>query len=170
METIKNNNTYMTKYCHEYFLNKISNRNENICLSNINIFDTMKPYENTYPNFIFYDVMMCKNNAIFNKIDYDSIKGNKLGIIFLLDVDHRGLGSYWTSLYIDIEYGQINYFDSRGQHPPKNIQGLIDDFVEYYYKKHNSKPKPEYNTNVSEDDNSYGGISSCRFIINKIAR
>jgi len=113
-------------------------------LSNYDIFDVAKQYEYSYPNFkiigpttIDFDVKLEEKNGKcvledlchFSLEQFIKKKKTKIGIVFNLD-KHNEPGSHWVSLFIDIDYKIIFYFDSAGNSVPKEVEILINRILE----------------------------------------
>lgn len=116
--------------------------NPNEWLSNEDINNVLKKYENAYKCFEFigptpidYDYKYNRTNCVCNKICNfdlnDKIKHNifKIGIIFNLDPHYKG-GSHWVSLFINIKKKFIFYFDSVGEVIPKQIMKFVNKVIE----------------------------------------
>jgi hypothetical protein len=106
-------------------------------LSDDDIRQVMGQYEEAYPEFKFLEVapidfsaqdpyVKDKKKCIaesFCKVDFASIseQGKKyLGAIFNLDPSYKS-GSHWVGMFINIPKKEVNYFDSYGMDPPKQI-------------------------------------------------
>lgn len=106
-------------------------------LSDEDIRQVMTQYEEAYPEFKFLEVapidfsaqdpyVKDKKKCIaesFCKVDFTALKaeGKKyLGAIFNLDPSYKG-GSHWVAIFINIPKKEVNYFDSYGMSPPKQI-------------------------------------------------
>jgi len=97
-------------------------------LSNFDIFNVLSQYEDTYPDFklmgpttMDFDTKLPeKNNKCVEEemcnfqLKSDMKKGyRKFACVVNLDKHWQG-GSHWVSLYVDIDYRIIFYFDSAG--------------------------------------------------------
>lgn len=113
------------------------NGNMSTWLSDEDIRQVMSQYEEAYPEFKFLEVapidfsaqdpyVKDKKKCIaesFCKIDFSVLKGQGkkyLGAVFNLDPSYKS-GSHWVAIFIDIPKKQINYFDSYGMEPPRQI-------------------------------------------------
>jgi hypothetical protein len=127
--------------------------NPNEWLSNFDILDVLKQYEQKYSNFEFigpsainFDekVKEFNGNCVETKLCQFSLenriqrKKNKIGIIFNLD-EHDEDGSHWVSLFIDLQYKFIFYFDSNGEPIPKEISILKDRIIQQGKELKNNK-------------------------------
>ena len=108
-------------------------------LSNYDIFNVARQYEETYPHFKFLGPTMidfdarpkdmagkCVEEDLCNfELNRYLKKGkNKIGIVFNLDT-HDKNGSHWVSMFIDVPNRFIFFFDSAGGGIPKEVKVLI---------------------------------------------
>ena len=116
-------------------------KNPNTWLSNFDILDVLKQYEQTYSHFVFigpspidFDVIqndkscVCNNLCHFSLNDIRKKHVTKIGIIFNLD-PHTSSGSHWVSLFIDLQDHFIFYFDSTGDLIPSQIRKFVRTVV-----------------------------------------
>jgi hypothetical protein len=102
-------------------------------LSNIEILEKMKQYEEAYPCFEFlgptpidFDKVLSDKHCVekelcsFNLRDYISHGTKKIGIIFNTDPHDKG-GSHWISLFINVPKKMIFFFDSAGDEAPPEV-------------------------------------------------
>ena len=114
-------------------------KNANEWLSNIDIFEVLRQYEEKYKNFklfgptpIDFDTRLpeennkCVEDALCTISLKELIKTgvNKIGVVFNLD-KHDEDGSHWTSLFIDIDEKVIFYFDSADNDMPREVRALV---------------------------------------------
>lgn len=117
------------------------NKNPNEWLSNIDIKNVMDQYVIAYsdfkfigPTFIDYDKKI-NDTCIEDEMCDFSIqklineKKTKIGIIFNLD-KHTGPGTHWVSLFMDLKYLIIFYFDSVGNSIPNEIMKFVNGIME----------------------------------------
>jgi hypothetical protein len=114
------------------------NKNPNEWLSNYDILNVLKQYEEKHPEFKFigptpidFDSRPTgSKSCVWNDLctfSLDSyIKRNvtQIGIIFNLD-KHNESGSHWVSLFINIPNKTIFYFDSAANKTPKEIKTFV---------------------------------------------
>ena len=113
-------------------------------LSNYDIFNVIRQYQEPYKNFMFmgpttidFDTPLperngaCVEERICNfSLDNYLAKGKtKFGIVFNLD-KHTQDGSHWVSLYFDTVDKIIVFFDSTGASIPKEIKALVNRIAE----------------------------------------
>jgi len=115
--------------------------NINTWLSDEDIRNVMGQYEEAYPEFKFLEVAPIDFSAqdpyvkdqkkciaeSFCKVDFKALKaaGKKyLGAVFNLDPSYKG-GSHWVAIFINIPKKEVNYFDSYGFPPPKQIEHFM---------------------------------------------
>ena len=126
-----------------------------------------------------------------NEIKNKKYPIKKIGIVPNLDEHWKG-GSHWVSLFINLETGQIYFFDSYGYRPDKRIRSFLKIIAEWKYKKDtgktlnfdadnymkgSSKEKNEiekkYDIRYSEIRNQYKnsecGVYSMNFIIRLVS-
>jgi hypothetical protein len=115
-------------------------KNPSEWLSNYDIFNVARQYEETYPEFDFigpttidFDVKAkdlggrCVEAQLCTlSLSELRQKGKtKIGMVFNLDRHDQG-GSHWVSLFVDMKARVIFFFDSAAGGIPKEIQTLID--------------------------------------------
>lgn len=144
-------------------------------LSNFDILNVLKQYEEKYNDFKFIGPTPIDFNATpnggnkcvwqelctFNLQSYKKSGYNDIGVIFNLDKHNEG-GSHWVSLFISIKHNFIYYFDSAANDVPAEIK----EFIELVLLQSNTKMK--YFTNVPHQ-HQYGdtecGMYSLYFMI-----
>jgi len=109
-------------------------------LSNFDIIEVLKQYEQAYPKFILLgptpidfdskdsrDSKKCVEESLCHFSLNALIKKGKtkIGVVFNLD-KHTGPGSHWVSLFIDVDQHYIMYFDSGGGAIKKEIAKLAE--------------------------------------------
>lgn len=148
-------------------------------LSNHDILDVLKQYQDTYSNFKFigptpidFDYIIPEEDGKcvwqelckFSLQKYMNDGVNKIGVIFNLD-KHNQSGSHWVSLFVDTEEGYIFYFDSAANNVPKEIKSLTDLILT---QSKSLNKKLNYYTNVP-NQHQHGdtecGMYSLYFII-----
>ena len=174
-----------TEYCwlDLHFIKKISNKN----LKNKIMYFTFKPkmtpkfnswlntndidaillqYQKIYKNFKFVGALPSDFYKI-KKVDYNSIlEYEKVGIIFNLD-SHNQPGSHWTAFLIDNDSKTLEYYDSVGEKPNRNIQNFIDKVYKFLsLKGHDYNIK--YNNIQHQFKNNECGVYSIHFIIKRL--
>lgn len=110
--------------------------NKSSWLSDLDISNAMKFYEKEY-NFLFpfpvpidFDEKDINNKCIHSelcKYTYEELykQYDYLGIIFNTD-PHNKSGQHWIAMFIHLKRGEISFFDSTGNGPPKEVQILIN--------------------------------------------
>ena len=106
----------------------------------------------------FYKVTRVNYNDIYNY--------KKIGIVFNLD-DHTQPGSHWVSFLIDNTKKTIEYYDSAGRHPNKNINEFIKR-VRNFLKKNGDNYVIKYNKLKHQYKNSECGVYAIYFIIQRL--
>lgn len=129
-------------------------------LSTTNIDEIMEQYQYLYKDtFEFIGAVPSDYNKIVD-INYKKLKGvDTIGIIFNTD-PHDKPGQHWVSIFINNLNKNIEYFDSLGNKPNKNMTLFLKNFKDYNIK---------INTKILQKDNSNEcGLFSLNFIIEKL--
>lgn len=169
--------------------------NKNAWLSNYDIDAVLKQYQRTFhpvfislgPSPIDFDDKKTDGQCVWNELCKFSLsteykKGvRKIGIIYNLD-NHRGPGTHWVSMFIDLSEDEdkgekpfIFYFNSTSQPMPKRIHDLIErlqkQWVEFKGTTKGTKFQVYKNTRVKhQQSNSECGMYSLFFIITCLTR
>lgn len=115
-------------------------------LTNYDIMKVLQQYEIAYPNFCFlgpspidFDTRVrdesftsqCVETTLcnFELAKYIEKKVEKIGISFNLD-DHKGPGTHWVSMFIDIPNQVMFYFDSALFRTPPEITKLAERIIQ----------------------------------------
>jgi hypothetical protein len=153
-------------------------KNPDEWLSNYDIFEVAKQYENVdsafkmiSPTPIDYDTKVkrdCVSEDLcnFNLKEWKQKGKTKFGIVFNLD-KHNEPGSHWVSLWIDTTEKIIIYFDSAGNKLPNEVKKFIntvesqgkqlDPPIDFIFYKNGS--------NVHQTGNTECGMYSLFFLI-----
>ena len=115
--------------------------NNNEWLSDSDLLNVLKQYENSYSCFEFigptpidFDFKKKSGECVENEMCNFQLQNHinrgktKIGVIFNLDPHYKG-GSHWVSLFINIKKGWIFYFNSTGEPIEKEIQEFVDRVV-----------------------------------------
>ena len=157
----------------------------NTWLNTIDIEDVLNQYEKKYPEFksfgaspIDFDLVgsdgSCQVNPLCNismdkLIKGEGCGGNKkqyVGVVFNLD-KHYESGSHWIGLFINIPKREINYWDSYGFTPPKEVVDLMDKIKAQLHKL-GINAKIQINKVRHQYKNSECGVYSLHFIIKQL--
>ena len=137
----------------------ISPKKENDWLSTTNINQVEQQFLDLYKSkhFTFLGAQPSDYSKIA-KINYKNLKEshNYIGIIFNTD-PHNKPGIHWVSVFIDNRNKILDYFDSLGNHPNKNICSFIKNFKNYHIN---------LNTVKHQKIGSQCGVYAC-FFLNK---
>jgi hypothetical protein len=146
-------------------------------LSNIDIINVMKQYEDKYPSFKFIGALpidfnsrvspfssTCISDELCN-IDFKKIKQYQFGIVFNLD-KHDEPGSHWVCVYLNTNKNHKNhgfyYFDSNGDSMPTEIhkfaQNTKQNIKENSFEIHSSTIRKQFS-------NSECGMFCLYFIV-----
>lgn len=139
-------------------------------LSTININQVMSRYEKIYPHFKFFGPVPIDFKKVFPELHNLNLKQllnhgiTKVGIVFNLDPSYMS-GSHWVSMFINIDKGIINYFDSYGKCPaPKEIVDLILTYSQQL-KNEGYDPKVNCNSQRHQYDNYDCGVYGISFLL-----
>jgi hypothetical protein len=153
-------------------------------LSDLDISKVMKQYETAYKDFNFigpspidYNVFdetkknwvwpELKNFSLRRYIEKQPTSCGYIGVVFNLDT-HRGEGTHWVSLFININTSRIYYFDSNGNSVPNNIRKLVKCIKEQGRELGlNFKFSANY-PNIHQKKNSECGVYVLYFLINML--
>jgi hypothetical protein len=120
------------------------NKNSDEWLSNYDIMDVLRQYEESYPHFhvigptpIDFDSRPKDMNGKcvwqelcdFQLEKYVKSGKKKLGLVFNLDKHDRG-GSHWISMFIDLDDKYAFYMDSAGDEIPPEIDAFFQRVVQ----------------------------------------
>lgn len=113
----------------------IGPKKENDWLNTTNINEVEQQYLDLYKsskNFTFLGAQPSDYSKI-TRINYSSLKkSNYTGIIFNTD-PHNKPGIHWVSVFIDNRNKIVDYFDSLGNNPNKNICSFLKRFKNYHF-------------------------------------
>ena len=160
-------------------------KNPNTWLTSVDISKVMKQYENKYPDFSFigpspidYDALDENKERVWDElynfdVDKNIQKGKKkIGIIFNTDT-HDKSGAHWISLFINLETGKMNFFDSVGDKAPSNVKKFCNMVKKQGEKSLYELPEFEFEEGyptVHQKKNTECGIYSLFFIKNMIEK
>ena len=125
----------------------------------MNINEIMQQYQDLYKDFKFLGAQPSDYTKI-KKLNKSDLKHNSryLGIIFNTD-PHTKPGQHWIAVFIDNHTKRLDYFDSLGHVPTKNIASFLKLFKDYHFNI-NRKEHQKGGTNC--------GVYSCFFIIQRL--
>lgn len=151
-------------------------KNKNAWLSDEDIHNVMSLCEKNYEGFHFLEPApidfdtktrygTCAYSGLCNYTYKDlATRYKTFGAIFNTD-KHNEPGQHWIALFVNLEKGEISYFDSVGKGPPEEIQKLILRFEkqgnEYFGMK---KVKVNINKTQHQYGNTECGIYCLAFI------
>lgn len=121
-------------------------------LSTNNINFVMRQYEKVFPDFEF---LSCSPSDFYT--NSPKLKKKYSAIVFNLD-NSRQPGSHWVTVFFDNVQKSIEYFDSTGSKPNKNI-------LEFLRKQHNPV---YYNTFPHQKGNSACGVYAMFYILERL--
>ena len=142
-------------------------------LSNIDISNVLKQYQKKYPEFISLGPVPIDFKQIYTELTNLKIENllkkniSKIGIIYNLD-KHNEPGSHWVASFININEPSVEFFDSVGDYPEKEI---IDFLEEMRNNIINIKKKP-FKIKINRIQHQYAdsecGVYCLHFIIQRI--
>jgi hypothetical protein len=135
-------------------------------LSTTDINNVLQQYQESNPSFFFLGALPSDfyKHVQFNYNSFTKSKYKSIGIVLNHD-NHKQPGSHWVSVFIDKTRKTIEYFDSTGGKPNKNIKHFLkfllrDVFNNGYVYKEN-KRKHQY-------ENYACGIYSIFYIVQRL--
>lgn len=124
-----------------------------------NINEIMQQYEYLYKDTFKFLGAQPSDFSKIAQIKWKELKKIKsIGIIFNTD-NHIQPGKHWVSVFIDNKNKTVEYFDSLGKMPNKNIASFLKHFSNYSFiinKKNHQK------------GNNNCGVYSCYFLIQRL--
>lgn len=132
---------------------------KNEWLSTYHINNILQQYQDMYKkDFIFLGAQPSDFSKIF-KVDWKKLKKKKyIGIVFNID-PHDKPGKHWLSIFIDNKNKTVDYFDSLGHVPTKNISSFLKHFKTY---------KLNINYKAYQKGGSQCGIYAIHFLIERL--
>jgi Ulp1 family protease len=122
----------------------------------------LQQYQELYPSFKFLGALPSDFYKV-TRVNYNDIfKYKKIGIVFNLD-NHTQQGSHWVGFLIDNENKTLEYFDSAGKVPNKNIRAFIKKIYKYC-----KKYTLHINNIKHQTQNSECGVYAIYFIIQRL--
>lgn len=138
----------------------IGPKKENDWLDSTNINEVEQQYLDLYKSkhFTFLGAQPSDYSKI-SRINYKNLKSNNyIGIIFNTD-PHNRPGVHWVSVFIDNINKTLDYFDSLGNNPNKNICSFLKHFPKKIYHFN-------FNNVKHQKSGSQCGVYAC-FFLNK---
>jgi hypothetical protein len=141
-------------------------RTQNAWLSTQDINNVLQQYQDIDPSFKFLGALPSDFYKV-TRVDYSKIFDHKrIAIVFNLD-EHDQPGSHWVAFLIDNKSKTLEYYDSAGKRPNRNIQSFIDTVYEYL-KSHGFDYKLSQNTKKHQYQNNECGVYAIYFIIQRL--
>lgn len=161
--------SFAPKVPHDWFANP------NSWLSDEDISKAMCIYEKKFKKFHFLEPAPidfdtkdslggCKYSNLCN-YTYEGLakKYTSFGAIFNTDPHDKG-GQHWISMFVNLKKGQIFYFDSVGDPPPREIKALIERLQTEGEKYLNKKITVKHNETRHQLGNTECGVYCIAFI------
>jgi Ulp1 protease family, C-terminal catalytic domain len=132
----------------------------------------MEQYEKKYKDFVFIgaiprDFFMILDEFSKRGMDKLSKKAKRIGMIFNTD-KHDQSGSHWLAVFIDLNTKSIEYFDSTGRKPVKDIDEFIKQVVINAYMNLGIELKKKINKKEHQLQDSECGVYSLYYIIQRL--
>jgi len=125
----------------------------------ININEIMEQYQDLYQDIFKFLGAQPSDFTKIIKLNWKEIKNySYIGIIFNTD-PHNLPGTHWIAIFIDNNKKYLDYFDSLGQLPNKNIASFLKHFKNYTFT---------FNKKIHQKGGSNCGAYSCYFIIQRL--
>jgi len=143
-------------------------------LSNYYINKILHSYSDIFKNYIHIGTYPSDVHKLINfkktlKNNFNKKKTKNLNFSIILNTDvYEGNGLHWVSIFINTKNSTIEYFDSLGEIPNKNIKeilNLIKKTIDSYYE---SKFKIHYNKTKHQKGNQECGIYSVYYVIARL--
>jgi hypothetical protein len=131
-------------------------------LSTVDINNVLQQYQEVDKMFNFLGALP---SDFYTQVKYDEkeiFKYKRSAIVFNLD-KHDEKGSHWVAFYIDNDNKTLEYFDSLGEKPNKNIKNYIDKIKSYV-----PKYKILINKYVHQRKNSECGVYAIYYILQRL--
>lgn len=124
-----------------------------------NINEIMEQYQDLYKDVFTFLGAQPSDYSKITQINWKRIKKIPyIGIIFNTD-PHTEPGKHWVAVFIDNKTKHVNYFDSLGKLPNKNITSFLKHFKKYHFS---------FNMKEHQKGGSNCGVYSCYFIIERL--
>ena len=141
-------------------------RTNNSWLGTQDINNVLQQYQELDTSFKFLGALPSDFYKV-TRVDYNKVFDHKrIGMVFNLD-GHKQPGSHWVAFLIDNVSKTLEYYDSAGKLPNRNIQTFIDT-VNKYLQSHNYNYTQHYNTKKHQFKNSECGVYAIYFIIQRL--
>lgn len=124
-----------------------------------NINEIMEQYQDLYKDTFLFLGAQPSDFCKITTINWKQIKRkSNIGIIFNTD-NHLQKGQHWLAVFIDNVNKTVDYFDSLGDKPNRNIASFLKHFKTYHFS---------INKRVHQLKNSECGVYSCYYIIQRL--
>lgn len=144
-------------------------------LNTKDINNVMQQYARLFSSFKFVGALPADFYKVTKVRFHEVTEYAKVGIVFNLD-NHNQPGSHWVAFLVDNHKQTLEYFDSAGKPPNKNIMRFIRKLQ--HKLQHKLQRKLEHNVNkvytfmyndlVHQKENSECGIYSIYFLIQRL--
>lgn len=96
-------------------------------------------------------------------------KKKRLGMVFNTDPSNKG-GKHWFCMFIDNtgKKFRIEFFDSTGKGPSKEIQELINQAVKFAFTELNKESEIKINKKVHQIGNNACGVYALNYITSRL--
>lgn len=140
------------------------NKHYNKWLNTKDINSVLQQYQEVYKSFKFLGALPSDFYKIIKLKWSDLYKYNTVAIVFNLD-EHNETGSHWVSFLIDNRIKTIEYYDSVGDNPNKNIEEFIHKISKIFKNKYSIK----INNIKHQHGNSECGVYAMYYITQRLS-
>lgn len=139
-------------------------------LDNFDINNILIPYSDIFKDYIHLGTYP---SNVYDLIDLKKMLSERLNgktkfsIVFNLDENSKP-GSHWVAVFIDVSKNNIEYFDSLGKKPIKNISTNLK-IIKKSFSEHFNKPfKIYYNNIIHQKNGAECGVYVVYYIIARL--
>ncbi len=149
-------------------------KSPNTALTNFDINKILHPYSDILKNYIHIGTYPSDVHQIIDfkntlKSNFKKKKINNLNFSIVLNTDvYEGDGIHWVVIFINTKNLNIEYFDSLGKTPNKNIKELLNLIKKTIDKYYDSNFKIHYNKIIHQKGNEECGIYCVYYIIARL--
>ena len=163
------NDNYLKEKIRDFTFKPKITKDYNSWLYTQDINNVLQQYQEVDKSFKFLGALPSDFHKII-PVDYSEIYNyNKLAVVFNLD-NHTQPGSHWVSFLIDNDKKTLEYYDSAGKLPNKNISEFIKKTKTYLNNKKSTLAK--YTVLYNKKRHQYGdrecGMYAIYFIIQRL--
>lgn len=162
----------------EYFRPEPPKGGKRAWLSNFDILRVMKQFEKRPENkdFRFVGVFPIDFKEVSSELSrmcfgeyFINRKLKRIGMVFNTDPSHKG-GKHWFCMFVDNtpKKFQIEFFDSTGREPMKEIKDLIDQAVKFAFTELGKESEIKINKKVHQVGDNACGVYVLNYITSRL--